>query len=93
MSKIKIERAHNLSLATAIEKANGIGIELQDEFGLQATWKSDTIAYVNGKGINGTMTISDSKIVIEMKLGFALRLFAKNIEKGVTKRLEETLRS
>ena len=74
MSKIKIERAHSLSLTTATERANRIGTELREEFGLQADWKSKTVAYVSGKGINGTMTITDSKVVIELRLGFALKL-------------------
>ncbi len=93
MSKIKIERAHSLSLKTAAERANRIVAELREEFGLQANWKNETVAHVSGKGINGTMTISDSKVVIEMRLGFALRMFAKRIEKGVSKRLEDVLRS
>ena len=93
MSKIKIERSHNLSLDDAIKKANRIGEELEQEYGLNAHWKTKNVAIVTGKGVNGTMTISRDKVVVEMKLGFALRLFSKQIKSGVSKRLEETLKS
>ena len=93
MSKITIERNHSLPLTIAIEKANQIGEELRQEFGLQADWRSDTVAVVSGKGVTGTMVISDTKVVIEMKLGFALRLFSTKIKKGVAQRLEDTLRA
>ena len=90
MSRINIERSHNLTIDEARTKAKDVEQKLQERYGLRTSWSGDTVS-IEGKGVKGTLSISEGKVVVELKLGLALRMFAKKIEDSIGRSLDRAL--
>lgn len=90
MSRIRIERTHELSLETARDKAKAVELKLQERYGLRTAWNGNTVN-IEGKGVKGTLSLSEGKVVVDLKLGLAARMFAKKIEDSIGRALDRAM--
>lgn len=90
MSRIHIQRSHNLTVDEARAKAQEVEKKLHERYGLRTTWEGNTV-HIEGKGVKGTLSLQGDQVVVDLKLGLAVRMFAKKIEESVGRSLDRAL--
>ena len=90
MSRINIQRSHNLTIDEARAKAQEVEQKLHERYGLRTTWEGNTV-HIEGKGVKGTLSLQGDKVVVDLKLGLAARMFAKKIEDSIGRSLDRAL--
>ena len=90
MSRINIERSHNLTVDEARAKAQEVEAKLHERYGLRTRWEGNTV-HIEGKGVKGTLSLQGDKVVVDLKLGLAVRMFAKKIEDSIGRSLDRAL--
>lgn len=94
MSKILIERDHDLGIDKAREFAKQWQADGEKDLGLQCTTSTtdagDVIAF-KAKGISGELTVRADKFVLEAKLGFLFSAFKEKIETKINGSLDKLL--
>ncbi len=91
MPDISIHRTHELSLEDARSKIDLIVEDIQSEFGnlvSDVKWNSDkTVAAVSGKAFNGTFSLGEGKVGIDLDL----KLFVKPLKGKISGKIEERM--
>ena len=95
MATIDIKKAHSLGKATAREKAEKLARDMQGELGIKWNWEGDRIKFDApsgaAKGANGTITVEDSLVRVEIDLPFLLRAIKGTIEGKVNDKLKDAI--
>ncbi|MCA9690654.1 MAG: polyhydroxyalkanoic acid system family protein [Nannocystaceae bacterium] len=87
MADISLSRNHSVSTEVLAQRLEGLQGKLKDKFGVESTRKGDNKYEIKGKGVSGELTYDSSKIAIDVKLGFALKM----LKGKITSALEEEL--
>lgn len=90
MATIHIERTHRLGLASAKAAADRVAAELQREHNVQAHWEGDTLK-VRKTGVSGELAVSESHVIVNVKLGLSMRFFRGTLEKEINEQLDAHL--
>lgn len=92
MAKIVVQQNHSLSPDEAISKIAGFQ-EMMAKYGVKAKWKGNH-ADLKGLGVSGSIDVSDSEVVVTLKLGMmakAAGVDADRLKKSIEKRLGPAL--
>ena len=94
MSKVVVQRNHSLSPEEVKSRVSGFE-EMMGKYGVKATW-SGNHADLKGVGVSGSIEISDSDLVVTVKLGMMAKAIGvdpvrlkSSIEKRIGPALEE----
>ena len=91
MPDIDIHHPHSLGRRQCREAAAAVADELSARFGLHDVhWDGDTLAFA-GRGVAGTLAITDSDAHVNVRLGPLLGLMRPAIEAEIRRRLDEHL--
>ena len=90
MSVIRVVREHQLELEESKRIAEEMVVSLAEEFGVKYHWEDETVRF-KGAGAKGRMTLLPGQIKLKMELGFLLVPLKSNIERSITRRLDECL--
>ncbi len=90
VSSIKIEQSHDLGIAEARMRVAKLEPMLKDRFGLALAWQGD-VAQFKGKGFNGSLTVAEQNVVIDLSLGILARPFAGKIRNALLEHMRNTL--
>lgn len=82
MADIAIRRTHSHTKAEARKMAEQVAQEMQREFGMICEWQDDTVTFKRA-GVSGLLSVSDTEIVFEAKLGILLSALQPRIEAEV----------
>jgi len=91
MADISLVRAHKLGLKGAHTAANKMADKLGEKFDLTGTWSGNTLNF-SRPGVNGTLTVSETEMKLEVTLGFMLKMMKGPIERSVHEQLELILK-
>ena len=92
MSKVVVQQNHSLSPDEAISKISGFQ-EMMAKYGVKAKWKGHH-ADLKGLGVSGSIDVSDSEVVVTIKLGMmakAAGVDANRLKNSIEKRLGPAL--
>jgi len=90
MADISLKRAHSLGLKGARAAAEKMADKLGKQFNLSGDWQGNTLNF-DRPGVNGTLTISDHDMKLEVTLGFLLKAMKGPIERAVNEQLDGVL--
>lgn len=90
MADIHIERSHSLSPAALKARLADMEGRLSDKYGVRLTWRGD-VADVKGSGVSGSIGITDTTVMVDLKLGMFVRPFASKIQETMERQLEKAL--
>jgi len=88
MAHIDIRRPHSLEHSKAREAAETVASRLNKEFSLQYQWNGDTLKF-HRTGVDGTLSVLDSEVVVSARLGLLLRPLQGRFEHEIHKFLDE----
>ncbi len=90
MSDLLIRRRHALGMTELQQRVGQIADKMTARFGAQCVRHGDVIR-IEHRDVKGTITMTLSEVVIEARLGFALKLFKARAEQEITRILEREL--
>lgn len=90
MSRIVVERSHNLGRETARTRAEQLAERLTEKFGLRCQWSGDTLQ-VRRSGADGQIEVGEDRVRIELKLGMLLAVMSGDIRRGIEQALDKSL--
>ena len=88
MPKISISRNHSLSPAVLKQRIVDLGEKLQAKYQAKTSWEGEKTMNVKGPGVEGKLSISDTKVDVNLDLGFLLSPMKGKIEEALTKELD-----
>ena len=90
MAQISISRTHLLGPEGARNAADRVAADLREEHGLRTHWEGNVLM-VHGKGIHGTLTVTENLVEVRVKLGMAMSFFRSALEREINSELNEHL--
>lgn len=89
MSRVVVERSHQLGQAGCQTLAETLVAKFVDRIGGSARTEGQTIHYSHISGTRGTLAIKEDGIVVDLKLGFLVRAMAPKIESEINRICDE----
>ena len=90
MAKVSINYPHTKSMDEAREAANTFAGKLQSKLGVSYEWQGDSMQ-LERQGVNGSLTLSEGNVDIELKLGMMLTPMKGQIESEINRQLAKYL--
>ena len=91
MSRIYIQREHELDGKTVRKRAERLAKQLQSEFGGDYRWEGNTVHYNYSGGIDARMTLQDNDILVDVKLGVLMLMLKKRLQAEIERYLDKHL--
>jgi len=94
MANLHIVREHTLGHEAARKVTRTWAEQVQRDFGMQCTAQQgdmEDVVHFTRSGVNGTLTVSRDRFVLDAKLGFLLGAFKDRIEGEIVKNLDALL--
>jgi putative polyhydroxyalkanoate system protein len=92
MPDIDIHHSHSLGKHECRTAVDAVAGKLSERFGLGAmTWKGDTLGFT-GRGVEGSLTVSDTDAHVQVRMGPLLGLMRPLIEAEIHRQLGDHLR-
>lgn len=83
MSSFTVAETHRLSIPEALARIRPLADRMANKYDLALTWRGDHAAGFRRSGLEGSLVIQATSVEVEIDLGFALRLFAGKIRRGI----------
>ena len=90
MARINVERAHDLGLQAAREKAQVLVQKLADQYGLQPQWAGDTVKLKRSR-VAGAVEVGEKSIRVNVELGLLMSAMSGTIKAEIEKALDKAL--
>ena len=87
---MRIQKEHSLGKEEARKRVADIADELCNQYGLSSSWAGDDLKFT-GSGVNGCIAVSEQRIDVEVKLGFALSMMSNTIRNSIEGSLDSHL--
>lgn len=87
---MRIQKEHSLGKEEARKRVADIADELCNQYGLSSSWAGDDLKFT-GTGVNGCIAVSEQRIDVEVKLGFALSMMSNTIRNSIEGSLDSHL--
>jgi len=79
---VRISRNHDLGVDEAKNRVKRVAVTLEKQFSLRSEWREDELRF-KGSGVNGQIAVSDTRIELHVKLGFALMMMEGPIRSAI----------
>ena len=91
MSRIYIQREHDLDRKTLRKRAEALAKQLKKEYGGSYRWEGDTVHYSYAGGIDARLTLQKADILVDVKLGILMLMVKGALQREINKYLDEHL--
>ena len=91
MPKFDVDIPHALPPDEAKNRLAGATPKLEKDYGATCTWQGDRQLIVSRKGLDAKVNIEETRIHIELTLGFLLTPLSGAIKHGIAKELTSIL--
>jgi putative polyhydroxyalkanoate system protein len=88
MSRIQLQRSHELTPKAARERVNRMAKALAQQFDAECSWQGEVLS-IEHPNVNGTVTIGKDEIVVEATLGFLLAMFRNRVDEELVRILDK----
>lgn len=88
MSKIHIQRRHNLGKAEARTMVEGIARQMKSKLQIEYRWSGDQLQF-DRPGAKGTIDVEESLVTVDIELGLMLTAFKGMVEDQVNGYLDQ----
>lgn len=91
MSRIYIQRDHELDGKTLQKRVERLARQLQDEFGGDYRWEGRTMHYRYSGGIDARLTVEEQDVLVDVKLGVLMLMMKKRLQQEIEHYLDKHL--
>lgn len=79
---MRIRKEHSLGKDEARKRVADVADELCNQYGLSSSWAGDDLKFT-GSGVNGCIAVTEHRVDVEVKLGFALSMMSSTIRSSI----------
>ncbi len=91
MADISVTRNHDLAHDELHSRLEKLADEMTRKFGITARWDGDT-CHLSGNPLkNGTLSMTDTAVLLELELGMMAKMLKGTIIKEIDSRLDKLL--
>jgi putative polyhydroxyalkanoate system protein len=90
MPEITIDIPHTLSREEVRVRLERAREKLENDYGVACTWQGEAMK-VQRSGLDGTVSIEDTRLAVRVKLGMLMGAFSSTIRDGITQKLTRLL--
>lgn len=87
---MRLERNHDLGIDEAKQRVDRIRSGIEAQYGLSGSWVGD-ILKVRGTGVSGQICVYEQRVLVEVRLGFAMILMEGPIKSHISAAMDEHL--
>lgn len=87
---MKLEREHDLGLDEAKQRVDRIRSGIESQYGLSGEWSGDTLRFF-GASVKGHIMVFEQRVLVEVRLGFAMMLLEGPIKSHISAAMDEHL--
>jgi len=80
MAQLTIKHPHNLSLNELKPQVDELAKSLREKYGASTRWQGDNVITVKAKGVDGTLTLEEKHLQVNIKLGMMTSFLKPQIE-------------
>lgn len=89
MPRIEVSRSHTLDIQEARQRADRIGKELAQKYGLECSWNGDRRLAFRRTGVQGEVQLKDGSVTVQVDLSFVLSPLRTKVEQALREGLEK----
>lgn len=90
MSRIRVERPHQLGRQAARDKAERLAERLASEYDVRYRWNGDVLEFKRS-GADGSIEVGEDTVKVEVKLGLMLSAMGGMIRREIEQALDKSL--
>jgi putative polyhydroxyalkanoate system protein len=87
---MRIRREHSLGIEEARRKVDEIAADMGGRLNLSSEWRENDLQ-IKGSGVNGSISVSEDAIEIQVELGFALKIMESSIRSAIEGTMDKHL--
>lgn len=87
---MRLERNHDLGIDEAKQRVDRIRTGIEEQYGLSGTWRGDTLKFF-GTSVTGHIMVYERRVLVEVRLGFAMLLLEGPIKSHISAAMDEHL--
>ena len=87
---MRLERNHDLGIDEAKQRVDRIRSGIEEQYGLSGTWSGDTLKFI-GTSVKGHIMVFEQRVLVEVRLGFAMLLLEGPIKSHISAAMDEHL--
>jgi putative polyhydroxyalkanoate system protein len=87
---MRIRREHSLGIEEARRKVDEIAADMGGRLNLSSEWHENDLQ-IKGSGVNGSISVSEDAIEIQVELGFALKIMESSIRSAIEGTMDKHL--
>jgi putative polyhydroxyalkanoate system protein len=87
---MRIRREHSLGIEEARRRVDEIAADMGGRLNLSSEWRENDLQ-IKGSGVNGSISVSEDAIEIQVELGFALKIMEGSIRSAIEGTMDKHL--
>lgn len=87
---MRLERNHDLGIDEAKQRVDRIRSGIEEQYGLSGSWSGDTLKFY-GTSVTGHIMVYEQRVLVEVRLGFAMMLLEGPIKSYISAAMDEHL--
>jgi len=87
---MRLERNHDLGIEEAKQRVDRIRSGIETQYGLSGRWNGDTLIFI-GANVKGHIIVYEQRVLVEVRLGFAMMLLDGPIKSHISAAMDEHL--
>ena len=87
---MRIRREHSLGIEEARRRVDEIAADMGGRLNLSSEWRENDLQ-IKGSGVNGSISVSEDTIEIQVELGFALKIMEGSIRSAIEGTMDKHL--
>jgi len=87
---MRLERNHDLGVYEAKKRVDRIRSGIETQYGLSGEWIGDTLKFI-GASVKGHIVVYEKRVLVEVRLGFAMMLLEAPIKSHISAAMDEHL--
>jgi putative polyhydroxyalkanoate system protein len=91
MARVNVSQDHNKTEDEVREIVNRMTDDLKNRYGINPNWQGDNLVKFKRSGVSGQLQISESKVTIDLDIGFLLSAYAGKIKSELTTMMAKKL--
>lgn len=91
MPRIKHQQPHSLAPDEARRRLQELMDRFGQKYGFRTSWVGNGSVDVKGRGVSGSMTVSEREVLVDLNLSLLLAPFRSKIQDGIARQIEQAL--
>lgn len=91
MSAFSLSKTYTMPRDELRETARALAERLESQHGMRAQWQGDDVVAIKGSGVEGRLSIDESRIAVDVRLGMLASAFQGRLRAEIQRYLDDNI--